>query len=51
MASSTTIPIASTNAKRVRVFIVKPKGMKKMNVPINDTGIASNGINVARQLC
>ena len=51
MASSTTIPIASTNAKRVSVLIVKPKGIKKIKVPIKETGIANKGISVALQFC
>src|SRR5688572_20937685 len=51
IASSTTIPIDNTNANNVSVLIVKPKGIKKINVPINDTGIAKTGIKVARQFC
>ena len=31
--------------------MVKPNGMKNAKVPIIETGIASTGINVARQLC
>jgi len=33
----------------VSVFIVNPKGTKKMNVPRIDTGIARRGIIVVRQ--
>src|SRR5579862_2476508 len=46
MASSTTIPIASTKPNIVSVLIVKPSGIKKQNVPSIDTGIASTGIKV-----
>ena len=51
MASSTTKPIAKTIAKSVSVLIEKPRSVNAMNVPISDTGTASNGIIVARQLC
>src|SRR5690606_3919238 len=43
--------MASTNPNKVNVFIVNPNGIKKMNVPIMDTGMARIGINVALQLC
>ncbi|MNF79836.1 hypothetical protein D3C84_620650 [compost metagenome] len=49
MASSTTIPIASTNPNRDKVFIEKPKSGKTAIVPIKDTGTVINGIKVARQ--
>src|ERR1700724_3397806 len=51
MASSTTIPIASTKPNIVSVLIVNPKGIKKQNVPNMETGIASTGIKVERQVC
>ncbi len=51
IASSTTIPIASTKANKVRVLMVKPSVLNKINVPIKETGIANNGISVARQFC
>ena len=51
IASSTTIPIESTIAKRVNVLIEKPNIHKPANVPINEIGTAINGIKVARQLC
>src|ERR1700743_2787798 len=51
MASSTTIPIASTKPNMVSVFMVKPSGIKKQNVPKIDTGIASTGISVDRHVC
>src|SRR5688572_19227279 len=51
MASSTTIPIDNTKANNVSVLMVNPKGMKKIKVPISETGIANTGIKVARQFC
>ena len=33
MASSTTMPMANTKPNSVRVLMVNPSGMKKMNVP------------------
>ncbi len=50
MASSTTSPIASTSANSVRVLIEKPSATNSVNVPRSDTGTASMGISVARQL-
>src|SRR5450755_4006401 len=51
MASSTTIPIASTKPNIVSVLIVNPSGMKKQKVPRIETGMASTGIKVDRQFC
>ena len=51
MASSTTMPVASTIANSVSVFSVKPNSIRPPNAPINDTGTAMIGISVARQLC
>src|SRR5579871_315799 len=51
IASSTTIPIASTKPNMVSVLMVKPSGIKKINVPKIETGIASTGINVERKFC
>src|SRR5207247_10555634 len=50
-ASSTTMPIASTNPNSERVFREKPIAAIAAKVPISDTGTASNGIMEARQLC
>ncbi len=50
MASSTTIPIASTNPNRERLFNEKPSAAITAKVPTNDTGTANKGIIVARQL-
>ncbi|MNL42748.1 hypothetical protein D3C87_1652250 [compost metagenome] len=49
MASSTTTPMAITNAKRVMRLSVIPNTDIKANVPINDTGTAIAGIRVDRQ--
>jgi hypothetical protein len=49
IASSTTIPIASTSPNRVSVLIVNPSMAMTAKVPITATGTASVGISVARQ--
>src|SRR6185436_6090030 len=51
IASSTTIPIASTMPNSVSILIEKPNICMAANVPINDTGTASIGMTVARQFC
>ena len=51
IASSTTMPIASTMPNSVSVLIEKPNSSMPANVPISDTGTASIGISVARQFC
>ncbi len=51
MASSTTIPMASTIPKRVRVLMVKPSKSIPANVPIIEIGTAIQGISVALQFC
>ena len=48
MASSTTMPMASTRPNIERVLIEKPSTGKKMNVPIRETGMVSIGMIVAR---
>ena len=50
IASSTTMPIASTSPKRVRVLIVKPSICIPRKVPMMLTGTATIGITVARPL-
>jgi hypothetical protein len=50
IASSTTMPIASTRPNKVRVLIENPSAHMTANVPMIDTGIASSGMIVARQL-
>ena len=51
MASSTTVPITSTNANRVIRLILNPATDIKAKVPISDTMIPTNGINVERISC
>gem|GEM_PF-2426592 len=51
MASSTTMPMASTSPKSVSTLMEKPSSVKPRKVPITLTGTARIGINVARQLC
>ncbi len=51
IASSTTMPMASTIAKRVSVLIEKPSAYRPAKVPMMDTGTASIGISVARPVC
>ena len=50
IASSTTMPMASTKPNSVRVFSEKPKAAIAAQVPISDTGIAMIGISAVRQL-
>ena len=49
MASSTTIPIAMTRAKREIIFSVILKASIAMKLPNNDMGTAMMGITEARQ--
>ncbi len=51
MASSTTMPTASTSPNNVRLLSVKPNIAIRKNVPISDTGIATSGMTAARQVC
>ena len=51
MASSTTMPMASTMANRVRVLMEKPNTHRPAKAPMRETGTAMIGIRVARQLC
>ena len=51
IASSTTMPIASTRPKSVSVLIEKPNSSSTANVPTIDTGTASSGISDARHVC
>ena len=51
MASSTTMPTASTSPNSDRLFSEKPNSAMKKNVPISDTGIATIGMMAARQVC
>ena len=51
IASSTTIPIASTRPKSERLLRLKPNAAMNTNVPTIATGTATSGISVARQFC
>ena len=51
MASSTTMPMASTSPNRVRVLTENPSADRPRKVPTMLTGTASTGMIVARQLC
>ena len=51
MASSTTVPMASTNANSVRMFRLKPAATRQANVPTNDTMIEMEGISVLFRSC
>src|SRR5215831_12417314 len=51
IASSTTIPTASTRPNSDRLFSDIPNIASTAKVPISDTGIAMQGMIVARQFC
>src|SRR5258708_37622136 len=51
IASSTTIPIASTRPNKVSVLIEKPSVSSTAKVPTTATGTASSGMIEARQVC
>ena len=51
MASSTTMPMASTRPNIDSVLTENPSIGKKMKVPISETGIVSSGMIVARMFC
>src|SRR5215510_2347245 len=51
IASSTTMPIASTRPNIDRLLSEKPNADMPANVPISDTGTATIGITVVRQSC
>src|ERR1700757_4399639 len=51
MASSTTIPIASTKPNNDRLLSENPNAAITAKVPTNDTGTATIGMRVARQVC
>ena len=50
MASSTTKPVATVSAIRLRLFRLKPSKYITPNVPSSDTTVATAGITVARAL-
>ena len=51
MASSTTMPIASTRPNSDRLLRLKPSADITAKVPISETGIATIGMIAARQVC
>ncbi len=51
IASSTTMPMASTMPNSVSVLIEKPNSLTKAKVPISDTGMVRAGMMVLRQFC
>ena len=51
MASSTTMPIASTSANIVSWLMVKPMTLRPQNVPSRATGMTRVGMMVARKFC
>ncbi len=51
IASSTTMPMASTSPKSDSALIEKPSRCSTAKVPITDTGTASSGMIEARQVC
>ena len=51
IASSTTMPIASTSPNSDRLFSENPNPAMQAIVPISDTGTATMGMIVARQFC
>ena len=50
IASSTTKPVATVSAIRLKLFKLKPSKYMTLNVPSSDTTVATAGINVARAL-
>ena len=51
IASSTTMPIASTRPNSDRLFRLKPRADMTAKVPISETGIATIGMIAARHVC
>ena len=51
MASSTTMPMASTRPNSVSALSEKPSSSITAKVPIRDTGTATSGMIEARQVC
>ncbi len=51
MASSTTMPMASTSPNSVRLFRLKPIAAMTAKVPTMATGTATSGISDDRQFC
>ena len=51
MASSTTMPMASTSPNMLVMLMENPSSGNSANVPTTATGTVSSGISVARQFC
>jgi hypothetical protein len=51
IASSTTMPMASTRPNIESVLTEKPRTGKKMKVPMRETGTVRSGMIVARRFC
>ena len=51
MASSTTMPIASTRPNSEMLFRLKPSAAMTAKVPTMATGTATSGMSTARQFC
>ena len=51
IASSTTMPMASTRPNSVRLFRLKPIAAMTANVPMMATGTATSGMIADRQFC
>ena len=51
IASSTTMPIASTRPKSDRVLMEKPHASRTAKLPMIETGTATSGMTEARQVC
>ena len=51
IASSTTMPIASTRPNRLSALMEKPNRCITAKVPMMDTGTATSGMMEARQVC
>ena len=51
MASSTTMPVASTRPNRVSELIEKPASSSAASVPMMATGTATSGMTLARHVC
>ena len=51
IASSTTMPTASTRPNSDRLLIEMPKAERMVKVPMSETGMATTGMIVARQFC
>ena len=50
MASSTTRPMASTSASKVRELMENPNKAIKAKLPVSDTGMVINGMMEARNV-